>query len=75
MSDKYVACHFQFATRAKKIKNNPILNEVLSDEALLRRYRREVQNLQKKLEEVRSSFFMSNPLQRLPKLYFLCSNH
>lgn len=43
---------FQFASRAKKIKNKPIVNEVLSDEAMLRRYQKEIDQLKKQLENV-----------------------
>ncbi|XP_072169007.1 uncharacterized protein [Diadema setosum] len=42
----------QFATRAKTIKNKPVMNEILSDEALMQRMRKEIQELKKKLEGV-----------------------
>ncbi|KAG0720849.1 Centromere-associated protein E [Chionoecetes opilio] len=40
----------RFASRAKSIKNKPIVNEVLSDNALLKRYAREIKGLQHSLE-------------------------
>lgn len=43
---------FQFASTAKKMKNSPKLNEVLDDEALLKRYRREIEDLKRCLKEV-----------------------
>ncbi|KAK8384035.1 hypothetical protein O3P69_016041 [Scylla paramamosain] len=36
----------RFASRAKAIKNKPVVNEVLSDAALLKRYAREIKALQ-----------------------------
>jgi len=53
----YVECitllHFsQFASTAKYMKNTPYVNEVSSDEALLKRYRKEIMDLKKQLEEV-----------------------
>uniref|UniRef100_A0A8D2B5N5 Centromere-associated protein E n=1 Tax=Sciurus vulgaris TaxID=55149 RepID=A0A8D2B5N5_SCIVU len=42
----------QFASTAKYMKNTPYVNEVSSDEALLKRYRKEIVDLKKQLEEV-----------------------
>ncbi|XP_028616283.1 centromere-associated protein E [Grammomys surdaster] len=42
----------QFASTAKYMKNTPHVNEVSNDEALLKRYRREIIDLKKQLEEV-----------------------
>ncbi|XP_045648789.1 centromere-associated protein E-like isoform X1 [Ursus americanus] len=42
----------QFASTAKYMKNTPYVNEVSSDEALLKRYRKEIMDLKKQLEEV-----------------------
>uniref|UniRef100_A0A8C8E6R5 Centromere protein E n=1 Tax=Otus sunia TaxID=257818 RepID=A0A8C8E6R5_9STRI len=44
----------QFANTAKRMKNTPKVNEVLDDDALLRRYRKEILDLKKQLEEVSS---------------------
>ncbi|KAJ6668847.1 hypothetical protein lerEdw1_012333 [Lerista edwardsae] len=44
----------QFASTAKKMKNSPKLNEVLDDDALLKRYRKEIEDLKRRLEEVSS---------------------
>lgn len=43
---------FQFANTAKGMKNTPKVNEVLNDDALLKRYRKEILDLKKQLEEV-----------------------
>ncbi|XP_051645571.1 centromere-associated protein E isoform X8 [Manacus candei] len=42
----------QFANTAKGMKNTPKVNEVLDDNALLKRYRKEIVDLKKQLEEV-----------------------
>nr|XP_014350548.1 PREDICTED: centromere-associated protein E-like [Latimeria chalumnae] len=42
----------QFASTAKFMKNTPQVNEVLNDEALLKRYRKEILDLKFYLEEV-----------------------
>ncbi|XP_071893059.1 centromere-associated protein E isoform X3 [Anas platyrhynchos] len=42
----------QFAHTAKGMKNTPKVNEVLNDDALLKRYRKEILDLKKQLEEV-----------------------
>ncbi|XP_070180710.1 centromere-associated protein E-like [Littorina saxatilis] len=42
----------RFATRAKTIKNKPHINEVLSDAALLKKYRNEINHLQKLVKEI-----------------------
>lgn len=39
----------KFATRAKTIKNKAEVNEVLDDQAMLRKYKKEIDNLKKKL--------------------------
>lgn len=44
----------QFASTAKYIKNTPYVNKVSSDEALLKRYRKEIMYLKK---QIRGSFF------------------
>ena len=52
----------KFASGAKRIKNKPEVNEVVSDEALLQRYKKEIDGLKEKLESVsrssRSLFFL-----------------
>jgi hypothetical protein len=53
-----VCCYvFQFATRAKNVKNKPEINEVLSDTAMLKKYRNQISELQKKVAEVRKRIF------------------
>lgn len=43
---------FRFASRAKSIKNKPQVNEDLSDEALLKRYKKQIAELSKELEVI-----------------------
>ncbi|XP_078532750.1 LOW QUALITY PROTEIN: uncharacterized protein LOC144818836 [Lissotriton helveticus] len=45
----------QFASTAKNMKNTPHVNEVLDDEALLKRYRKEILDLKKQLEALETS--------------------
>ena len=45
----------KFASRAKTITNRPELNEIVSDQALLKQYKKEIENLKKELNTVRST--------------------
>ncbi|RXM91758.1 Centromere-associated protein E [Acipenser ruthenus] len=47
----------QFASTAKHMKNDPHVNEVLDDEALMKRYRNEIVDLKKRLEEVSTFWY------------------
>lgn len=42
----------KFASRAKKIQNRPEMNEVVDDETLMRRYRKEINRLRRQLARV-----------------------
>ncbi|XP_034298093.1 centromere-associated protein E isoform X1 [Pantherophis guttatus] len=55
----------QFASTAKKMKNTPKVNEVLDDEALLKRYRNEIEDLKRQLEEVSSHSHTKDQLAQL----------
>lgn len=44
----------KFASRAKTIKNKPEINEVVSEEALLKRYRKEIGTLKQQLSAMQS---------------------
>ncbi|XP_026528415.1 centromere-associated protein E [Notechis scutatus] len=55
----------QFASTAKKMKNTPKVNEVLNDDALLKRYRNEIEDLKRQLEEVSSHFHTKDQLAQL----------
>ncbi|XP_062992506.1 centromere-associated protein E [Elgaria multicarinata webbii] len=55
----------QFASTAKKMKNTPKVNEVLDDEALLKRYRKEIEDLKRRLEEVSSHSHTKDQLAQL----------
>lgn len=43
---------YQFASTAKKMKNDPHVTEVSDDGALLKRYRNEIVDLKRRLQEV-----------------------
>ncbi|XP_053317517.1 centromere-associated protein E [Spea bombifrons] len=45
----------QFASTAKHVRNTPHVNEVLDDQALLKRYRKEIMDLKKQLEDLEAS--------------------
>mmetsp|Transcript_36397 Transcript_36397/g.50026 ORF Transcript_36397/g.50026 Transcript_36397/m.50026 type:complete len:586 (-) Transcript_36397:174-1931(-) len=45
----------KFATSAKSIKNKPIVNEVMDEQTALRTYRRQIEELQKKLAQQNES--------------------
>ncbi|XP_067324724.1 centromere-associated protein E isoform X3 [Anolis sagrei] len=55
----------QFASTAKNMKNTPKVNEVLDDEALLKRYRKEIENLKRRLEEVSTHSHTKDELAQL----------
>jgi centromeric protein E len=40
----------RFATRARRVMNNAVVNEVLSDAAVLKRQAKEIEELKKQLE-------------------------
>jgi centromeric protein E len=44
----------KFASRAKTITNRPELNEIVSDQALLKQYKKEIESLKKELISVKS---------------------
>ncbi|XP_064648912.1 uncharacterized protein LOC135501084 [Lineus longissimus] len=41
----------KFATNAKRIENKPVVNEIMSEEALLKRYKKKIAVLEKELEK------------------------
>jgi hypothetical protein len=45
---------WQFATRAKTIKNTAEVNEVLDDQAMLRKYKKEIDQVCEMLEQLPS---------------------
>ena len=49
-----VIIRLQFATSAKHIKNKPIVNETMSDRALMKRMQQEIAKLKQELERVTS---------------------
>lgn len=49
---------FQFASTAKKMKNDPHVTEVSDDGALLKRYRNEIVDLKRRLQEASVIFFL-----------------
>ncbi|KAG0409952.1 hypothetical protein HPB47_012958 [Ixodes persulcatus] len=44
------SCTLRFASSAKKICNRPVVNEVVSDSTMMRRYHREIQTLRQKMK-------------------------
>lgn len=44
----------KFASRAKTIENRPELNEIVSDQVLLKQYKKEIENLKKALNSVKN---------------------
>ncbi|KAF2363033.1 Kinesin motor domain [Trinorchestia longiramus] len=58
----------RFASRAKNIKNKPVVNEVLSEAALLKRYSKEIKQLQLALEAERQSNKADEVIQVKEKL-------
>ncbi len=52
-------CSCQFASTAKKMKNDPHVTEVSDDGALLKRYRNEIVDLKRRLHEVSVIVFLS----------------
>lgn len=51
----YPPSPLRFACRAKSIKNKPVVNEILSEAALLKRYAKEIKALQNILATERNS--------------------
>lgn len=49
LNDTFATC--QFASTAKKMKNDPHVTEVSDDGALLKRYRNEIVDLKRRLQE------------------------
>ena len=41
----------RFATRTKSVKNNAVVNEVVNDDALLKRQQKEIERLRSRLQE------------------------
>uniref|UniRef100_W5MIM0 Centromere-associated protein E n=1 Tax=Lepisosteus oculatus TaxID=7918 RepID=W5MIM0_LEPOC len=58
----------QFASTAKHMKNDPHVNEVLDDGALMRRYRNEIVDLKRRLEEKRVHIQLSEVKERIAGL-------
>lgn len=63
---------FQFAHTAKGMKNTPKVNEVLNDDALLKRYRKEILDLKKQLEEVCNKYSKTYGLYMPVCIYIAC---
>ncbi|XP_067886483.1 centromere-associated protein E isoform X2 [Heterodontus francisci] len=61
----------QFASTAKFMKNTPHVNEVLEDQAMLKRCRKEIMNLNNRLEELASE----TRVQAMEKAQLLSEKH
>lgn len=60
---KHISGHYlilQFASRAKTIKNKAIINEVMSDAAMLKNYRLKIKKLQEQIKEVNIAIVVWN---------------
>ncbi|RKP18927.1 kinesin-domain-containing protein, partial [Rozella allomycis CSF55] len=57
----------KFAMRAKSVENTPEVNEVISDEALLKRYKTEISNLRQQLEQKENEKVNENIRRELEK--------
>ena len=44
----------KFASRAKAVRNKPEINEIISDQTMLKRYRKEINSLKRQLEELQT---------------------
>ena len=51
----FIHFFFRFASYAKNIKNKPIVNEVCTDAALLKKYSKEIRKLKEDLEREKAS--------------------
>ena len=60
----------KFAARARTIQNKPQVNEVVSDAALLRRYRNEINHLKQELDRLRLLDNASMDTDLLPKVMY-----
>ncbi|XP_065832390.1 centromere-associated protein E-like [Oscarella lobularis] len=58
----------RFASRAKTIKNKPEVNQVLSDQALLKLHKKEISGLKKELDIVRSESGIASLLREKEQL-------
>ena len=56
---------FRFASNAKKIKNQPKVNETVSDKVIMTRLQKEISELKGKLEEERSKNSEKSKIQIL----------
>lgn len=61
----------KFASRAMTIQNKPEINEVVSDSALLKRYRKEITQLKKELDEVSLLLLSSLMLSSILTFYYI----
>ena len=48
----YLLSLFQFATNAKKVKTTPVMNEVMNQEAMLKRKQQEIEQLREQIKKV-----------------------
>ena len=64
----------QFATSAKSVKNKPVVNEVISGETMIKRMKKEINELKKQLEkvsEVTGASYFPNTFFRMIKVYLV----
>ncbi|XP_058798615.1 centromere-associated protein E-like [Phymastichus coffea] len=61
-------CTLWFASRAKSVKNKPQLNEVMSDAALLKRYKKQLAKLTEELDKIKTGNFVAEVQEMESKL-------
>ena len=57
---------WQFATRAKTIKNTAEVNEVLDDQAMLRKYKKEIDQVCEMLQQLPSRVISLRKIEKMP---------
>lgn len=60
---------FSFASRAKKIKNTAKINENITDETLLKRYRIQLAKLNEELEGMKRTQYKNNEVNEIKYKY------
>lgn len=60
---------FSFASRAKKIKNTAKVNENITDETLLKRYRVQISKLNKELDGIKQNQYENDEVNEIKYKY------
>lgn len=65
----YILFFISFASRAKKIKNSAKVNENITDETLLKRYRVQLSKLHKELEGIKQNQYENDEVNEIKYKY------